>query len=316
MLIYVDIDGTICHTEGGYDNAKPDYDAIAKINKLYDEGHTIVYWTARGGNSGIDWIELTKKQLNDWNCLYHWLETGKPSYDICIDDKSLNFKDIFFSETNKITGIYQIQSKVKPERIYIGSAINIHVRWNKHLNDLRNNRHHSQKLQNHYYKYGESDLQFSIIFRCKRNQLIMYEQHYLDLINPFFNNRKKADSNLGMKYSEEHKRKISESNKGKKLSSEHIKKIGETSKGRHLSEEAKQKLRDFNKGKTLSEEHKKKISEANKGKQVGKTLSDETRRKISIANKGRKFNEETRNKISEKLMGNKNSLGFKRKKEL
>ena len=26
MLIYVDIDGTICHTEGGYDNAKPDYD--------------------------------------------------------------------------------------------------------------------------------------------------------------------------------------------------------------------------------------------------------------------------------------------------
>ena len=215
MLIYVDIDGTICITKDGYENSIPILENIAKINKLYNEGNTIVYWTARGGNSGKDWTEFTKKQLDSWNCSYHRLETGKPSYDVCIDDKSLNFKDIFFSETNKITGIYQIQSKIRPERIYIGSAINIHVRWNRHLNDLRNNRHHSSKLQNHYYKYGESDLQFSIIFRCGQKQLIMYEQHYLDLIHPFFNNRKKADSNLGMKYSEEHKRKISDETKKK-----------------------------------------------------------------------------------------------------
>lgn len=262
MLIYVDIDGTICNTEGGYMNAKPIPENIAKINKLYDEGNIIVYWTARNGC--VDIINMTKTQLNQWSCLYHHLEFDKPNFDILIDDKCLNFKDIFFSETNKITGIYQIQSKFKPERIYIGSAINIHVRWNRHLNDLRNNRHHSLKLQNHYNKYGESDLQFSIIFRCTRKQLIMYEQHYLNLFNPFFNNRKKADSNLGMKYSEEHRKKISVANKGRVLSPEHIKKIGETSKGRRLSESAKQKLREFNVGKKLSEEHKRKIGESNK----------------------------------------------------
>lgn len=264
MLIYVDIDGTIANTIGGYENSMPILKNIDKINKLHDEGHTIVYWTARGGHTGIDQTEITIKQLNEWGCLYHRLEMGKPSYDICVDDKSLNFKDIFFSETNKITGIYQIQSKIKSERIYVGSAINVHVRWVRHLNDLRNNRHHSKKLQNHYYKYGEADLQFSIIFRCGRKQLLMYEQHYLDLLNPFFNNRKKAESNLGMKYSEEHRRKISEAHKGKKFSAEHLKKIGEASRGRHLSEEAKQKLREFNLGKKLSEEHKRKISESNK----------------------------------------------------
>ena len=37
----------------------------------------------------------------------------------------------------KISGIYKIESKLKPERIYIGSTININIRWNKHLTDLK-----------------------------------------------------------------------------------------------------------------------------------------------------------------------------------
>jgi len=315
MRIFVDIDGTICVTKNGYENSKPIQKNIDKINALYDEGHHITYWTARGGHSGEDWTNLTKEQLRKWGCLYHELELGKPPYDVVIDDKALNFKDIFFDETDKISGIYKIQSNIKPERNYIGSAINIHVRWLRHLNDLRNNRHHSSKLQRHYDKYGEEDLQFSILLRCPQKKLIFFEQQQIDFYSPYFNNRKIADSNLGMKYSEEHRKKISISNKGKKLSPEHLKKITEASKGRHLSEEAKQKLRDFNKGKKLSEEHKRKISESNKGKHIGKTLSDETKRKISIANKGRTFSDETKNKISEKLMGNKNSLGFKHKKK-
>ena len=49
----VDIDETICFYEEGkrrYDLAKPDYDNISKINKLYDEGWYIIYWTARGAS--------------------------------------------------------------------------------------------------------------------------------------------------------------------------------------------------------------------------------------------------------------------------
>ena len=63
----------------------------------------------------------------------------------------------------KISGIYKIQSVIKPDRCYIGSGVCIKSRWNRHLCDLRHNRHWSKKLQNHYNKYGESDLQFSIL---------------------------------------------------------------------------------------------------------------------------------------------------------
>ena len=72
MIIYVDIDGTICtlnNSDGenkdqsfdpaGYEDAQPIYENIDKINKLYDEGHTIIYWTARGTVTKIDWIELS-----------------------------------------------------------------------------------------------------------------------------------------------------------------------------------------------------------------------------------------------------------------
>ena len=52
MRYVVDIDGTICTPgpteEMRYEQALPIQDRIDKINKLYDEGHTIVYLTARG----------------------------------------------------------------------------------------------------------------------------------------------------------------------------------------------------------------------------------------------------------------------------
>lgn len=67
MLIYVDIDHTICNTHGtDYSKSTPMMDRIEKINKLYDGGDTIVYWTARGSVTGIDHSELTKKQFEEW----------------------------------------------------------------------------------------------------------------------------------------------------------------------------------------------------------------------------------------------------------
>ena len=71
MIIYVDIDETICFYEEeialdgkkNYNMAIPSSENIAKVNKLYDEGNTIIFWTARGSRSGIDWTEFTKNQL-------------------------------------------------------------------------------------------------------------------------------------------------------------------------------------------------------------------------------------------------------------
>ena len=56
MKIYVDIDETICYynNERYYPDAKPIKDRIEKINKLFEEGNEITYWTARGTVTGID----------------------------------------------------------------------------------------------------------------------------------------------------------------------------------------------------------------------------------------------------------------------
>tara|TARA_R110000824_G_scaffold65531_1_gene170559 strand:- start:368 stop:655 length:288 start_codon:yes stop_codon:yes gene_type:complete len=89
MIIYVDIDGTICHTNStDYNDSEPKYEQIYKINKLYDEGNVIIYWTARGTVTQIDWLDLTKNQLNEWGVKYHDVRVGKPQYDLWIDDKS------------------------------------------------------------------------------------------------------------------------------------------------------------------------------------------------------------------------------------
>ena len=103
MIIYVDIDETIC-TLGensktrytrDYTLAVPRREQIDKINNLYDEGHEIVYWTARGGSTGVDWSELTKKQLNEWGCAHTRIETQKkPSWDLFIDDKTKRIEEI------------------------------------------------------------------------------------------------------------------------------------------------------------------------------------------------------------------------------
>ena len=96
MVVYVDIDGTICwNRDSDYPNSVPRWKQIYKINKLYDEGHEIVYWTARGGTSGIDWTEFTKRQLDEWECKYTRIEKlKKPSFDLFIDDKSIKIEEL------------------------------------------------------------------------------------------------------------------------------------------------------------------------------------------------------------------------------
>jgi hypothetical protein len=97
MKIYVDIDETICFYNGerNYPDAVPNMDNIAKINKLYDEGHEITYWTARGTVTGLDWELTTEEQLRDWGCQYHKLSVGlKPHYDLLICDKTKRIEEI------------------------------------------------------------------------------------------------------------------------------------------------------------------------------------------------------------------------------
>jgi hypothetical protein len=94
MKIYVDIDGTICTQEKDYRDAKPIPENIEKINKLFDQGNEIIYWTARGNSSGIDHYTLTKTQLCKWGCVYTVLIMNKPSFDLLIDDRTKRIEEI------------------------------------------------------------------------------------------------------------------------------------------------------------------------------------------------------------------------------
>lgn len=235
----------------------------------------------------------------------------------------------------RVSGIYKIQSIIKPDRCYIGSAVYIKSRWAMHLYQLRNNEHASKKLQRHYNKYGESDLVFSFLSGCDKSDLLSQEQFYIDSYAPYFNSRKRASSNLGMKglwhHSEEWKRKASERLKGNKYtlgykpSDETKKKLSEALRKRvrkPITEEVKRKISNSLRGrkctfseehrrnlsqslrgkkrKPLTEEHRKKISEAGKGK----IISAEQREKTSKTLRGKKFTEERKMHISEALMGN------------
>jgi len=91
-LYMIDVDNTICSQSenGDYSSAEPWMDRIEEYNKLYNSGHTVIYWTARGTTTGIDWRELTEQQFGYWGVKYHELRLGKPHYDVFIDDKCIN----------------------------------------------------------------------------------------------------------------------------------------------------------------------------------------------------------------------------------
>ena len=95
MIVYIDIDETIANTpeDRDYNCSTPIKENIEKANKLYDEGNTIVYWTARGTLSGIDWEDGTREQFDKWGVKFHDLKFGKPYYDLFIDDRNMNTRD-------------------------------------------------------------------------------------------------------------------------------------------------------------------------------------------------------------------------------
>ena len=111
MKYAFDIDGTICTNREDVREEKKDDtityldmtpypERIQIVNNLYEQGHEIVYWTGRGGDSYKNdpqyWYNDTEKQLQDWGAKYHELIVGgKPFFDMYICDKSYNSEDWF-----------------------------------------------------------------------------------------------------------------------------------------------------------------------------------------------------------------------------
>ena len=106
----IDIDGVLVDRPNNvehlgkdkYKHCYPIQKNIDIINKLYDLGHRIILFTARGmttfnGNIPKVYLELfslTAEQMRTFGVKHHQLYMGKPHYDLIIDDKALNVVDI------------------------------------------------------------------------------------------------------------------------------------------------------------------------------------------------------------------------------
>lgn len=92
----VDIDGVIATkvNDLNYTEAMPIRENINFFNYLHDKGHKIIYFTARGYESGIDWKRFTESQLMIWGVKYSKLFFNKPSADYYIDDKFITPEEL------------------------------------------------------------------------------------------------------------------------------------------------------------------------------------------------------------------------------
>lgn len=227
-------------------------------------------------------------------------------------------------------GIYKISSITKPERFYIGSSVNIRKRWREHLWLLKINDHHSKKLQRHFDKYGESDLLFSILLSCEKEDLLKIEQYFLDSYNPYFNGSKTAGSCLGFKHSDESKQKMRERRLGHKHSEESKQKMRESKMGNipwnkgkkmpAISQETRQKMSKIRKGmvsnfkgKRHTEESLRKMQDTHKGprpwmigtKKAPHTEDAKRKMRLAWSKRSHTFSEETRLKMKNRTPWNK-----------
>ena len=74
-------------------------DVIKTINQLYEKNFILIYTARYMGRSHENEKFAKKKayrftlnQLKKWGLKFDKLKTGKPSYDVLIDDKSFDFK--------------------------------------------------------------------------------------------------------------------------------------------------------------------------------------------------------------------------------
>lgn len=92
MIFCIDIDGVIFkeNDTGDYTIVEPIQANIDVINRLYDKGHEVRLYTARGSKTGLDWTEKTIQQLEEYKVKYDSIAFGKPYADYYIDDKFIS----------------------------------------------------------------------------------------------------------------------------------------------------------------------------------------------------------------------------------
>lgn len=192
-----------------------------------------------------------------------------------------------------VSGIYTITHTASGKR-YVGSAVNLQKRFNKHRSELRSGKHPSPTLTASWNKYGESAFEFLTLLRCSKENLLFFEQRAMDVLKPKFNIRLVAMSNIGLKFSDEFRAKMSQRLLGNAYTL-----------GYKHSEESKAKMKAFQKSRIRSPEIGKKIGAAKLGVKLSPShclnirkskanVSAETRMKQRLAKLGKALSTEAR----------------------
>jgi capsule biosynthesis phosphatase len=124
----IDIDGTICDApqkpDGSYDypNAVPITETIERINYLYEEGHTIILFTARGNRTFKGDLQKIEEFhgpiLKDWMDRHgvkrHEIRTGKPwgNDPIYIDNRNLSLKAFVWKHPDQFENIIKEENSI------------------------------------------------------------------------------------------------------------------------------------------------------------------------------------------------------------
>ena len=106
-------------------------------------------------------------------------------------------------------GIYKIEN-INTGKIYIGSSKDIDTRWKEHKYRLKNNIHHSSKLQRSYNKTEDKNIFILKIIEeveCKDN-LLEREQYYIDKFDSFKNGYNCIGDLNNNKHTEKYKNKL------------------------------------------------------------------------------------------------------------
>jgi len=142
------------------------------------------------------------------------------------------------------SGIYKITCTAT-NKIYVGSAINLSKRKNNHFHSLKKNKHENSYLQNSFNKYGESFFIFETLEIVQKDNLIICEQKWIDVLKEqyeLYNLNMIAGSFLGRKHTDETKKKLSVFRTGQKVSEEVKLKISNSLKDREFSNTHRENL--------------------------------------------------------------------------
>jgi group I intron endonuclease len=164
------------------------------------------------------------------------------------------------------------------------------------LSALRKQTHHSKILQNHFNKYGEADLIFSVLVGCDKKDLLKMEQYFIDSYNPFFNVLKVAIGGNAIIRPTAYKKGHIPWATGRKFTEEHRKRIGDGNRGRIVSKEGRMRMSLGQRKKVITPELREKYRMAH----LGEKQSKERIAKRVAANTGQKRSEETKAKIGAK----------------